>query len=599
MNDPALDTDVALPPNLQALLDRGRPEKPKKNATPEGGGEPTRYFSLAVFGLAVILGIIAVRQHWVPNKWLFGDGSFYMNVSRGLIENFSLRQESLHPHSWYDRDLAWNRNVDAAWSNIAVGRNGEWWPKHPILMPILAAPFIWAFGPIGSLVFHFLFYSVIGVLAFRIASRIASRPAALAAACAFVATPWVYERAWGFNNDVFYSVLILAAIDTALGDRPVLSGALLGIGVFAKATNVLYGPALLLIFVLRKDFRAALRFMVAAAIPATVYLGLNWYMYGSPFKTGYDTILVRVNGEIATHSHATDFHWNQLSSGLKKVLLGKENFLGRFPLLFPALLGLLVLAVRRWREAIVLGWCIAVPIVFHAPYTWYRLEFNLPQCAMAVAPLAALLPPFGAPSAEPEAGPRRIRWDRIGLVLAVLVLLGGGLVRRMLPERGGYFYQQLPNASVLLGDIPCDYYNNQTERWECSHYDRNDWHMTGRALTPELTFEGKRESMLLLHPHPSGRERKLVYEQVPMTGELLLRYGLEDRSKSDAHVDLVVQIDGQVVHEEQVTGRGLKELRLDTSAFAGKEATVALSARSPSADWTIFTIDGGPVDEAD
>ena len=36
-------------------------------------------------------------------------------------------------------------------------------------------------------------------------------PAALAAACAFVVTPWIYDRVWGFNNDVFYTVLILAS----------------------------------------------------------------------------------------------------------------------------------------------------------------------------------------------------------------------------------------------------------------------------------------------------------------------------------------------------------------------------------------------------
>jgi hypothetical protein len=43
-----------------------------------------------------------------------------------------------------------------------------------------------------------------------------------------------------------------------------------------------------------------------------------------------------------------------------------------------------------------------VPIVFHAPYDWYRLEFNLPQAALAVAPLAALLPPFAAPFSGSE-----------------------------------------------------------------------------------------------------------------------------------------------------------------------------------------------------
>ncbi|MFN7131599.1 MAG: hypothetical protein ACK4N5_05915 [Myxococcales bacterium] len=594
MSDLASDPD--LPPHLQALLDKGRaqPKAKKREPEPAEEREPTRSFTLAVLGLAVVLGLLAIRAHWIPNKWLFGDGAFYMNVSRGILENFSLRQETLHPHSWYDRDLGWNRNVDAAWSNIALGRNGEWWPKHPILMPILATPFIWAFGPIGSLIFHFIFYALIGVFAFRIAARVASRPAALAAACAFVATPWVYDRAWGFNNDVFYSVLILAALDAALGGRGVLAGALLGIGVFAKATNVLYGPALLLVFVLRKDYRNGLRFIVAAAIPAVLYLGLNWYMYGSPLRTGYDRILVRVNGQLSTHSHAKDFHWSNLRGGLQNVLFGSEGFLGRFPLLFPALAGLLLLLARRWREGLVLGWCIAVPIVFHAPYTWYRLEFNLPQAAFAVAPLAALLPPFGRPAELDEGGPMRVRWDRLALVLLVVVLGVSGGVRRVLARGQDYFFAHLPRATVLLGDIPCDYFNNQVERWECTQHDRSDWHMTGRALEPTLKFGGKAEKLLLLHPHPSGRERKLEYQGVPMGQRLSLRYGLEDSSKADATVRFRVLVDGRPLLDEEVTGKGLKTKELDTSAFAGRDATVTLVTSSPSADWAIFAVDGGP-----
>ena len=232
--------DVAAPKASSARA--SAPEEP--SASGPTAAEPSRYFWLAVVGLAAVCGLFAIREHWVPNKWLFGDGAFYMNVSRGILENGSLRQEAMHPHSWYERDLGWNRDVDAAWSNIAIGRNGEWWPKHPILMPICAVPFVWALGPIGTLVFQFVFYLLMSLFAYRVASRVASRPAALAAACAFAVTPWIYDRVWGFNNDVFYTVLILAAVDAALGERPILAGALLGIGVFAKNTNVLYAPAL-------------------------------------------------------------------------------------------------------------------------------------------------------------------------------------------------------------------------------------------------------------------------------------------------------------------------------------------------------------------
>ncbi len=573
---------------------RSTAAEPQKQPSPVS--EMSRHFWLPVVLLAAILGGWAINQHWVPNKWLFGDGAFYMNVARGVLENHSLRQESMHPHSWYDQDLGWNQNIDAAWSNIALGRNGEWWPKHPILMPLVSLPFIWAFGPLGSLVFQFVFYLLMALFAYRVATRVASRPAALAASVAFVATPWIYDRVWGFNNDVFYTVIVLAAIDAALGKKPLLAGALLGVGVFAKSTNVLYGPPLLLLFLLQKDFKGALRFCIAAAIPATCYLGLNWYMYGSPLATGYHRILIREHGQAGMHSHATDFTFtlSAITAGMKRVLTGPEGFLGHFPLFFPALLGVAVLAVRRWREAILLAWALLVPVAFHATYAWYRLEFNLPQLALSVAPLAALLPPFGRPAAPLDPSTSRVRWERLLPVAAVALLLLGAGVRRMLPS-GDYFYRELPHAQVFLGDYPCDYFNNQMERWECSHYDNNDFYMTGRPLGGELKYSGREEKLLLLHPHLTGKERRLEYAEVPLGKTLHLRYGLADLSRPDAQVHFKVQVGDQVLLEEDVAGRKLLEKDLDTSALAGKTAKVSFAVTAANIQWCIFGVGGGPV----
>ena len=581
-------------PDFDAMLAKSSGPSAAPAAGPAARpGESTRNYRTAVLLIAVILGFLSIRSHWTPNKWLFGDGAFYMNVVRGLLDDGSLRQESLHPHSWYDRDLGWNRNVDAAWSNIALGRNGEWWPKHPILMPIVASPFVWAFGPIGTLIFQFLAYVLMALLAWRVATRVAPRPAALAATIAFLATPWIHDRVWGFNNDVFYTVLILAALDATLsGKAPVLAGVLLGVGVFAKATNVLYGPALLAVFLLRKDLRGALRFCVAAAVPAALYLGLNWYMYGSPFHTGYDRILVREAGVLGMHSHSADFHFSQVLPGLKKVLFGGETFLGRFPLFFAALAGLVPLAIKRPREALLFAWCIAVPVAFHAPYTWYRLEFNLPQIAIAVAPLAALLAPLGAPFEE-DFQRKQLRWGRLVLLVLGVVLLGAGLGRRALAEDRSWFQEHLTRASVRLGDMPCDYFNNQVERWECSHFDNNDWFMTGRVLKDPLKFEGKAEDLLVLHPHPSGKERVLEYSGVPLGDTLKVRYGLADNARANAQVRFQVLVDGQPLLEEEVTGKGLREKALDTSAFAGREAKVAFVTRAANANWCIFGVDAG------
>jgi hypothetical protein len=178
-------------------------------------------------------------------------------------------------------------------------------------------------------------------------------------------------------------------------------------------------------------------------------------------------------------------------------------------------------------------------------------------------------------------------------LLLVVILIAAGLGGRALFTRPEYFWARLPQASVFLGETPCDYYNNQTERWECSHFD-NDWYMTGRPLEHDLRFNGNSEQVVLFHPHPSGKERRLEYHDVPMTGTLRLSYGLADSSKPNAQVHFVVRVDDLPVLEEDVQGRGLRSVEIDTSPFAGKRAKVTFLTTSPNAQGCIFGINGSP-----
>ena len=551
------------------------------------------WYGLAIFGFAAVMGGMVVWDVWLPNKWLIGDGAFYLNEVNSLLAHGSLRQEYLHPHSWYEVDLGWNLEVDSAFSNVALGRHGEWWPKHPYLMPIVAAPFVWAYGAVGSLICHFLCYALIAVLAFRIAARVASPAAAFAAAAALVATPWFAHCAWGFNNDVFYTVLILSAVEAALADSPRVAGLLLGVGIFAKATNVLYGPALLAVFLLRRDWRGALRFCLWASGPALLYLGLNAWMFGGPLRTGYDRVLVREAGKVTTHSVAKDFHLQNMRLGLKNILLGAEGLWPRVPLFLPALCGLPLLAARRWREALVLLWCLAVPVLFHAPYVWYRLEFNLPQIALLVTPLAALLSPLAPPAAAATPDPRP--WAlRLALLLA-FVLVATGLGRRALERPHSWLWRHLPEATVAIGDIPCDYFNNMVERWECSHYDTDDTKLTGRLLDAPLQFAGKPHEVLLLTPYSSSKPRRLTYSNVPMTKQFLLRYGLADSTRPGSSAHIKVLANGAVLHERDVSDRTLHVERIATPQLAGQRAKLTLEVTAPNPVGVIFGVDGSPL----
>lgn len=536
--------------------------------------EPSRLFATAILLVALITAILAIAARWEPNKWLHGDGAFYMNIARGLLENGSLRQESLHPHTWFEADLGWNRDVDAAFSNIALGRNGEWWPKHPILMPLCAAPFIWAFGPIGSLVFQILGFLCIALFAYRIAAFFAPRPCALAAAVLFATAPWVAKFVWGFNNDMFFTALLLAAVDAALRRKAVAAGLCLGLAIFAKPTNALYAPALLLIFLLRRDFRPALKMCLAAAVPVALFAILNAYLYGAPWKTGYDNILVRADGKLTTHSHRADFAFSLegLRAGLDNVFFGaRHGFAKNFPLFFAALAGMVAMLMRRPREAIALAWIIAVPIAFHAPFAWYRLDFSLPQMALSAAPIAMLLSPKGQPFAEPF-NPRQIRWVPL-IACALAVVLGlSGLIRRLATDDADVLWRAIPSAQVFRGKVHCDYFNNQTERWECAGI-KGDAEMTGRALRG-LNFGGKRQKLLLAAPWSDGSMKKISFPEVELGDKFRLRYGLADAAGARAAVDLKMAIGGEVVLSQKIAKKGLLEKEIDTARWKGTRQDV-------------------------
>ena len=84
---------------------------------------PTRHLAIAVGLLALVGALTEVAAHYRPHSFILRDGRFYTNTMATLTDSLSLEQP--YARSWYGGDLGWNRNLDAGWSNIALGRNGE------------------------------------------------------------------------------------------------------------------------------------------------------------------------------------------------------------------------------------------------------------------------------------------------------------------------------------------------------------------------------------------------------------------------------------------------------------------------------------------
>lgn len=401
--------------------------------------------ALAVFVLVLLLAALDVVARWEPNTWINRDGRFYTNVNATLVESASFEQSEFCA-SWYDGKQGWNRNLDASWSNLALGRDDRRYPKHPVLLPLLSTPLFWAFGVFGNLVFNLLAFAFAGLFAFELARRYAPPLPSAFAAIAFLLATGIREYAYDYHVDVLLLALFLAGV-VALGrGRGVLGGVLLAACVTLKPTVLVWVPALVLFVEPRpsdapkNERRSAvgssrgkvlLRAVLGGAMVLTIFALANTYFFGRPWWAGYNRVLVLVAGEpqIADVSGSFDVPWDR---GLSDLWRGPFGIRDRLTL---ALYALPALALLRHRPRLVVAalYAIVAGIVVFAHYRWYADRFLWPAFAFVVPALAVL---FARAS-------RVVPWVRarpalgIGLACAMIVtatLPGGGPIEHRLPE---------------------------------------------------------------------------------------------------------------------------------------------------------------------
>ena len=492
--------------------------------------------------LALAAAIIASAAYhlslrWAPFHWLAGDGSFYFNVARGLIETGSLRQEALHPTSWYRLIEGWNLHLDPAWSNIALGADGEaWYPKHPVLLPLVATPFVFAFGVWGTLALNVITWCLVPWAVYLLGRRLGPHLLAALAALTLCWAPAYAKTAWSFSNDLFYTALLFWGLWAVQSQRPRLGGLLGGLAVAAKMTVIFLGPALLIPLAARRRWRQLAELCAAAALPGAALALSNTLLYGAPWVGGYQRILVVQAGELALHSHAEDFAWAALGPRLLELT---ADTLYAWPPLGLAALALGWGLARRDPLCASLGLIGALTLVFHAPYRWHRSDFLLPLYAAG----AALLPVLAAGAPEPSLARPRPTWawaSALAAALALLTLVGAG--RRLTAAEDPSLLGQLRALKVRLGETPCDYFNNRNQRWECSGWDRGlDLLMTGKVDWPAPIVGGTPRPMIGLSPHPSGRTREIALSLDGAPTRWELSAGFADRAHGSAVLEVATE----------------------------------------------------------
>ena len=569
-----------------------------------------------VLGAALAIQGGAVLHRYSPNRWLYRDGAFYFNTVRGLVENRSLDQGQLHPRSWFNGRLGWNYNLTDDWSNVSVGRGGTWYPKQPLLMPILSVPFYLAFGAVGTLLFNLLCGVLGALLAAELAARYTARWAASLLAIGLSATPVLVEQAYGFNNDVFYSLFIVGAAlclaeaagpehsredDGSAGRAVGRAGLLAGLAVLAKVTNVFFLVPFAIWAMARgrpsRPLASLVRFALASAVGVGLAALANWILFGAPWITAYHRVLVVQAGHMEIQPHTRLFHrdfWEGLAAlwwGPRAPNPQAHGLWHTFPLYPLALAGCLAIGWRRrFAEAAALFLALAWPLLFFAKYDWFRDDFLDPVYLLSAAPLAAWLGLLLRPRREPPESP--VLWRRgLALGAAVLALCAGGRAAVAFAQRGPYrLVDHVPEAQVFLGEIPCDYFNNQVDRWECAGFDRGtEWLMTGLTLDGPPRFGGVPRRMILLDPHPERQPRRLRFE-LPLGRSLTLLYGLPDGA-SPLPVELTASVAGVELAHVTQAAPGLQRLTLDTARWAGTRQPLELAVVGEASPARPFFVD--------
>lgn len=466
-----------------------------------------RLDALVLCGLAILVATTCLRSYQ-PYTFLFRDGSFYAQTNRSLARDLTLRQEDVQPRSWYDGSLPWYRNLDVAWSNVSVGSGGEWYPKHSVLMPILATPFFIVFGVDGLLIFNAMAMVLALFLGYRLAARFSQPEAAAMAVFLVSACPLVPYLTYAYSHDVFYAALAAGGCEALASRRPGLGGFLLGLAVVAKVTNVLVAAPITLALAGR-DRHSLGRAIAFGTIPLAVFAVANWLMYGSPLVTSYHRILTVRDGTPSVETY--DVFGTPLDQGLRRFFTRSgEGELAQMAALPVAAYGGLPFLFRRARAvAIALAVSLAAFLVAFAKYRYGGARFFMPWLVLSVAPGAALLVALARGYTTLRDLPSR--WSRrtrraVTSVAGMALLTGLGLAwwsGRTGPTLSAA--ADVERLDVRLDSIPCDYFNMTHQKWECSHLDPGGKYLVGLALGDECPGMGR--PALVVPAHPGGRVR--------------------------------------------------------------------------------------------
>ena len=317
--------------------------------------------------------------------FLIGDCPYYASTAVSL---------------WEDGDLDLANQIrgglPAHQKQIALGRDGRWLPKHPVLMPVLSVPFYVLFGVAGFLVFNVLVILLLAAVVYATARHYLDPGTAAAATALVFGGSFLREYVYNYSPDLLSTLLVLGGLLLILRRRPFSGGMLLGISVLAKVTNLFVAALVVGFLPFRRDRREAVR-AAAGILPGfAAWMLVNLALFGGPTVTGYDRTLVLHDGVAQTVSHKGFFDLPLLEGMSGQLLDPRAGLLPTSPILLLAIPGFVVFLRRHpWDGALFLGISEFLFLLF-STYRWwatshYGNRFLMVPVTLACVPIGFAL----------------------------------------------------------------------------------------------------------------------------------------------------------------------------------------------------------------
>lgn len=309
--------------------------------------------------LVLVYGIAVIRQFRGFDFALYDPG-WFVSVVMSIVEDHDL-----------DLRNQLRNDPSQAADQTSQGKNGEWYPLHEILMPVLTVPFYLAFGIYGCLIFNVLVLILFMLLVFRLCARHVDRHTAFTATVLTAFPTLFLNFAYSYSVDVFSAFLLVLAYWCAVENRALLAGFVWGLAVYSRLANAVTIVGFGFYFLLsanppvnaEKPGSARRLFLnrgyslfvyLAGGLPVGVcFLFTNWAMFGSPMTTSYDRWQHFVDGRAVVTSQRGAFSCPLLERLLTALTNPQSGLLIGAPLLILAVaFGARIFWKRARNEAV-------------------------------------------------------------------------------------------------------------------------------------------------------------------------------------------------------------------------------------------------------